>query len=92
MKERKLPRLYQCIIMDAVGMFSYFVPGFGEVFDAVWGFVAGLVFYYWFRTTIGSLLSGLEEVLPFSDFIPSFTIAYFYFKNKQKRKQQTISN
>lgn len=86
MTEGRLPHLYQCIIMDAVGMGSYLLPGLGETFDAVWAFVAGIVFYRWFRTKVGSLLSGLEEVLPFTDFIPSFTIAYFYFKSRQKTK------
>ena len=70
--------------MDAVGMGSYLLPVLGETFDEVWAFVAGIVFYRWFGTKIGSLLSGLEEVLPFNDFIPSFTIAYFYFKSRQK--------
>ena len=92
MKTEKLllPNIVICIIMDLLGMASYFIPGFGEFEDLVWAPISGYVFYKLFGGRlgkIGGVLDFLEEIIPFTDFIPSFTIAWFIRKNaidKQK--------
>jgi hypothetical protein len=80
------PNLLFCIIMDAIGYFTYALPFFGEFGDIVWAPLSGFIFYKTFGGTkglIGGILNGLEELLPFTDFIPSFTIMYFLqTKNK----------
>ena len=87
MKEEKklfLPNIGICILMDLVGMLSYALPAIGETFDLVWAPISGLVFYKLFGGRlgiIGGVFDFLEEILPFTDVIPSFTIAWFIRKN-----------
>ncbi len=90
-KIQKSPSLLFCIIMDAIGYLSYAVPGLGEISDAVWAPLSAIIFAYTFggkKGMIGGAFNFLEEALPGSDFIPSFTIMWFLtnktgvFKNK----------
>jgi len=90
MKEQKVfvPNLGICIIMDLIGMASYIIPGWGEIADLVWAPISGFVFYKLFGGRfgmIGGVLDFLEEVLPFTDIIPSFTIAWFIRKNQAEK-------
>ena len=85
-KEERTPSLLACIAMDAVGMASYFFPIVGETFDALWAVVAAVVFYRWFRSPIGAMTAAAEELLPKTDIVPMFTIAYFFFRWKTIKK------
>ncbi|MEE1143199.1 MAG: hypothetical protein U0L22_06185 [Bacteroidales bacterium] len=42
MKEIKL---WYCLVMDLIGMATYFVPALGESFDLVWAPISAIVFY-----------------------------------------------
>ena len=86
-KEERTPSLLACIAMDAVGMASYFLPLVGETFDAFWAIVAAVVFYRWFRSPIGTVATAVEELLPKTDIVPMFTIAYFFFRRKAIKNQ-----
>ena len=86
-KEKSLPSLAACLAMDAVGMASYFLPLVGETFDAFWAIVAAVVFYRWFRSPIGTVATAVEELLPKTDIVPMFTIAYFFFRRKAIKNQ-----
>ena len=82
-KKLFLPNIGICIFMDLVGMASYAFPGLGEFSDIVWAPISGYVFYKLFGGRlglIGGVLDFLEEILPFTDIIPSFTIAWFIRK------------
>ena len=72
------PTLGNCLKMDAIGMVSYLIPGIGEAVDFIWALIAGVIFYKWFHTAIGAAGSIAEEVLPFTDIIPSFTLGYYF--------------
>jgi len=90
MKEQKVfvPNLGICIIMDLIGMASYIIPGWGEFADLVWAPISGFVFYKLFGGRfgmIGGVLDFLEEVLPFTDIIPSFTIGWYIRKKQAER-------
>jgi hypothetical protein len=66
-------------------MLTFILPGLGEWVDIVWAPISALMFYRLFGGrigAIGSVLNFLEEIVPFTDFIPSFTIAWFMRKNK----------
>ena len=83
-KEMFLPNIGICIVMDLVGMASYFFPGIGEFADIIWAPISGYVFFKLFGGRlglIGGVLDFLEEIIPFTDIIPSFTIAWFIRKN-----------
>ena len=90
MKQEKIyvPNLAICIIMDLIGMASYIVPGWGEFIDIIWAPISGYVFFKMFGGRfglIGGVLDFLEEILPGTDIIPSFTIAWFIRKKQAER-------
>lgn len=78
--KKKKQLLILAIIFDAVGMLTYLIPGWAEVFDLVWAPIAGLANMLMFGGWVG-ILGGLgtfaEELLPITDFIPSFLIMWF---------------
>ena len=83
-QEKKLPPLALCILLDLMGMTSYFFPGVAEFTDLIWAPISGYMFFKLFGGrfgVIGGVLGFLEEALPFTDVIPSFTIAYFIRKH-----------
>lgn len=78
--DTKLPKLWLCILLDIVGMISYFIPVWGEWIDTTWAPLSAFLFYWLFggkTGTIGAFVSFAEEALPFTDAIPMFTIGYF---------------
>lgn len=85
------PKLSYCLIADAIGMLSYFIPAFGEAIDVVWAPISGILFYVWFHRRLGAFIATAEEIIPFTDIIPTFTIAYFMFKNKNKKNNLNIT-
>jgi len=80
---KKQPSVWICILLDAVGSISYIIPVVGEWTDIVWAPFSAFLFYKLFGGRLGktgAVISFIEEALPFIDFIPTFTIAYFYNK------------
>ena len=80
------PSLILCIFMDAMGYATYLLPFIGEWGDIIWAPISAFVFYKIFggkTGKIGALISFAEEILPFVDFIPTFTIGYIYNRFKK---------
>ena len=78
---KKQPSLIFCIIMDLIGCASYTLPGLGEFTDIFWAPVSGLIFFIAFggwRGAFGGVFNFAEELLPGTDFIPTFTIAWVW--------------
>jgi hypothetical protein len=70
--------------MDLIGMASYAFPFLAEFSDIVWAPISALIFNKLFGGRlglIGGVLNFLEEIMPLTDIIPSFTIAWFIRKN-----------
>ena len=97
-----LPNIGICIAMDLVGMLSYILPGVAEFLDIIWAPISGYVFFKLFGGRlglIGGVLDFLEEIIPFTDAIPSFTIAWFirkkeianYLAKQQNKKPEGIN-
>ena len=66
--------------MDVIGCFTYTIPVLGEFADIIWAPISGIIFYITFggwKGTFGGLFNFVEELLPGTDFIPSFTIMWF---------------
>lgn len=94
MKEEKLflPNIGLCIILDLLGMVTYFFPGLGEFVDVAWAPISAYLFFKMFGGKlgrIGSVLNFLEEIIPFTDVIPSFTIAWFIRKKELEKVTNT---
>ena len=79
--------------MDIIGYATYAVPGVGELGDVVWAPLSAIIFYKVFGTRkgalVGSIFSFLEEALPFTDFIPSFTIMWVWQYTTSKKDNTT---
>lgn len=76
--------------MDLIGMTTYFLPALGEWGDGLWAPLSGLIFFMQFGGAgglLGGAFSFLEELLPFTDIIPTFTLAWYL---QQKSLKATI--
>ena len=76
--ERKYKKLLNCMVLDAIGMASAALP----VIDVVWAPIAASISYRMFGEKRGkytSVITFIEEILPVTDVIPSFTIFWFLF-------------
>ena len=75
------PSLVFCLLMDAIGMATYAIPAFGEFADVIWAPVSAFIFFRTFggwKGAFGGIFNFIEELMPGMDFIPSFTIMYFF--------------
>ena len=73
--------LFLGLLFDAIGMLSFTVPLVGEFSDVIWAPVAAYLMTRMYKGTagrVGGVVTFLEEILPFTDFIPSFTLMWFY--------------
>ena len=84
-QSKPLPPLWLCILIDTIGMLSYIIPGMGEWMDTVWAPISACLFGLLFGGTKGTIIAFLEEALPFTDIIPTFTITYFLRKRKANK-------
>ena len=86
---KKLQLLIFGIGLDLIGIISYFIPGIGPVIDLIWAPVAGWLMarmYPGKSGKIAAVIAFLEEILPGTDLIPSFTIMWSYTFLLAKRK------
>jgi hypothetical protein len=86
------PSLIFCLAMDAVGYATYAFPFLGEVGDLIWAPISAFIFFRTFggwKATFGSVFNFVEELLPGTDFIPSFTLMWVW--NYFGRKKTNIS-
>jgi hypothetical protein len=80
-------KLAAAIIIDVVGLTTYVVPGAAEGGDMVWGPISGFLIYMLFPNRKRMALMGaVEEMLPFTDFVPTAYLAWRldYVKDKNK--------
>lgn len=80
-KSDKKTKLILSLIFDGIGMFSYIVPVFAESLDIIWAPISGLLLVIMYKGSVGKiagLFGTVEELIPFTDIIPTFTITWFY--------------
>ena len=79
--------------MDAIGYATYAVPFLGEFADVIWAPVSAFIFYKTFggrKGALGGVFTFVEELLPWTDFIPSFTIMWAW-QNLMAKKKTTLT-
>ena len=84
---RRRPSLIFCVLMDLIGYASYGIPLLGEISDFIWAPVSALIFFLTFggwKGALGGIGNFIEEILPGTDFIPSFTIMWFIRQSQGK--------
>ena len=80
-KSDKKTKLILSLIFDGIGMLSYIVPIFAESLDVIWAPISGLLLVIMYKGTVGKiagLFGTVEELIPLTDIIPTFTITWFY--------------
>ncbi|MBU3161220.1 hypothetical protein KPL37_15985 [Clostridium frigoris] len=80
-------KLVIAIIIDIVGFSSAFIPVAGGIGDMIWGPISGLLIGILFpKHKIVALGGVVEEILPFTDIIPTACIAWTltYIKDSKK--------
>jgi hypothetical protein len=86
---KKSPSLVFCLVMDLIGYATFAIPLFGEILDVIWAPISAIIFMISFGGWKGALGVGnfIEELLPGTDFIPSFTIMWL-FQNMQRKNME----
>ena len=77
----KIKKLVLGILFDAIGLLSFTIPYIGEFGDVVWAPLAGFLMSKMYEGRVGKvagILTFVEEILPFTDVVPSFTLTWIY--------------
>ena len=80
-KNNKTRDLFLSLLFDAIGMMSFSIPFIGEFGDVIWAPLSGLIMVWMYKGSMGKVagvVSFVEEILPVTDIIPSFTLMWFY--------------
>ena len=80
-KNIKTRNLLLGFLFDAIGMLSFTIPMIGEFSDVVWAPIAGYLMTRMYKGTtgkVGGVITFLEEIFPFTDVIPTFTLTWIY--------------
>ncbi|PRP88052.1 hypothetical protein PROFUN_04480 [Planoprotostelium fungivorum] len=70
-------KLIFSIIIDLLGLLTFLIPGLGETIDVVWAPASAALVYWLYGSPLVAFANFAEEILPFTDFIPTATIAWF---------------
>ena len=76
-------------------MLSFSIPVIGPFIDVIWAPIAASISYKMFGEKRGkytSLITFIEEILPATDVIPSFTIFWFIFDFLKIGKERNYQN
>lgn len=86
---KKYKKLLLSIILDLVGL----IP----LIDIVWAPLSGYIMskmYKGNKGKIAGIISFIEEIIPYSDFIPTFTIMWIYnfvfLNNNESTKKKKV--
>lgn len=77
----KYKKLLFGLFFDAIGMLSFTIPLIGEFSDVIWAPLAGFLMTWLYKGRVGKIagvLAFVEEIIPFSDVIPTFTLTWIY--------------
>lgn len=91
-EDNRISKLLIGLVLDGIGMVSFSIPLLGEFSDVIWAPIAAFIMTRMYKRRVGrvaSILTFVEEIIPFTDVIPSFTITwiYTYFFQRQKEIQ-----
>lgn len=79
--DNKIKNLFLGLLCDAIGMLSFAIPGIGEFSDVIWAPLSAWIMTRMYKGKIGQAAGAvtfIEELIPGTDFIPSFTIMWLY--------------
>lgn len=79
--QHKYRNLILGLLLDAIGMVSFAIPGVGEFSDVVWAPIAGWCMTRMYKGKLGQtagIIAFVEELVPGLDVIPTFTLTWLY--------------
>lgn len=83
-------KLLSAVVIDLMGLASYVIPIVSESTDFIWGPMSGFLIFMLFPNRKGRAISGvLEEMIPFTDFIPS---AYLTWRQEYIKEHEKTLN
>lgn len=80
-EDERTRKLLLGLLLDVIGMVSFTIPLVGEFTDVIWAPVAAFIMTRMYKGRVGrvaGILTFVEEILPFTDVIPSFTLTWIY--------------
>jgi len=80
-EKQKKQRLFMGILFDLLGVATYFIPALAEIGDLAWAPIAAATFFGMYRGAtgiIGGSIVFIEELFPFTDVVPTFTLAWLW--------------
>ena len=89
-QDNRINKLLLGLLFDGIGMISFSIPLLGEFSDVIWAPIAAFLMAKMYKGRVGkvaSVLTFVEEIIPFTDVIPSFTITWiytYYFQKPEK--------
>ena len=91
-KKPSFSKLLLSVLLDGIGLLSYVIPWLGEWFDAIWAPIAAFAMRRMYPDKIGkvaSIIAFVEEAIPGTDIIPTFTITwcYSYFVGSKSKNE-----
>ncbi|MEN2487443.1 hypothetical protein AAYQ05_06550 [Flavobacterium sp. B11] len=87
-EDDRMSKLLIGLVLDGIGMISFSIPLLGEFSDVIWAPIAGIIMAKMYKGRVGKVagvLTFLEEIIPFTDVIPSFTLTWIYTYFFQKK-------
>lgn len=75
----KYIKLLVSIVLDLLGMLPFFFPGVGEMVDVVWAPLSAYLLVKIYQNKVSkytAVVGFIEEALPFTDMVPTFTITW----------------
>mgnify|MGYP003683025647 FL=1 len=95
-KDKKILKLVVGVIFDLIGYASYAIPVFAELSDIIWAPVSAWLMTKMYKGKagkVGAVITFVEEALPFTDIIPSFTLMWLYtyvFSSKKEGENDKV--
>ena len=87
--------LFKGLLFDGIGMISMAIPVIGPFLDIIWAPVATKQMQKMYpnkQGRIASVIVFIEEILPWTDVVPTFTLMWFYsYVIKQKSAPKSTS-
>ena len=96
MKYSKYTALRKGVVYDLIGMASSFIPVIGPFLDILWAPYAAKKMrdmYEGEQGKVASIVVFIEEILPITDMVPTFTLMWLYtyvWQGKKSPVPQTI--
>lgn len=94
-ESEKQTKLIIAIVIDLLGVLSYLVPGMMEFSDMGIAPISAILVYILFKRKLKwATFTFLEELIPFTDVIPSATIAWhdIYVRNQERTIREMIES